>query len=132
VAIKYFAIPQLYVTAVIQNEKYQSCIDACNACYEACGYCVSNCCLHADDIKSMTKCIQLCRDCADICVLSSQYMSRDSEFSSKICGQCADICEACASDVINLTWICVSNVQKYVAHVMKNAVKCLDHIRDMY
>ena len=46
----------------------------------------------------MTKRIQLCRDCADICVLSSHYMSRDSEFSSKICGQCADICEACASE----------------------------------
>ena len=36
------------------------------------------------------------RDCADIYVLSSQYMSRNSEFSNKICGQCADICEACA------------------------------------
>ena len=23
-------------------------------------------------------------------------MSRNSEFSNKICGQCADICEACA------------------------------------
>ena len=96
--IKYFAIHQVYVTTVLQNEKYQSYIDACNACFEACEYCVINCCLHADDIKSMTKCIQFCRDCADICVLSSQYTSRDSEFSTKICAQCADICEACASE----------------------------------
>jgi hypothetical protein len=33
---------------------------------------------------------------AQIYVLSSQYMSRNSEFSNKICGQCADIYEACA------------------------------------
>ena len=29
-------------------------------------------------------------------------------------------------NVINLTWICVSNVQKYVAHVLKNVAKCHD------
>jgi hypothetical protein len=46
----------------------------------------------------MVRCIQLCRDSADICVLSSQYMSRDSEFSKKLCGHCADICEACAAE----------------------------------
>jgi hypothetical protein len=44
----------------------------------------------------MVRCIQLCRDCADICVLASQFMSRNSEFSNKMCGQCADICEVCA------------------------------------
>ena len=43
----------------------------------------------------MVKCIQLCRDCADICILSLQYMSRNNEFSNKICGQCADIYESC-------------------------------------
>ena len=62
------------MATLLQNKKYQSCIDASNTCFEACEYCVSECCLHADDIKSMVKCIQLCRDCADICVLSSQYM----------------------------------------------------------
>ena len=84
------------MATVLQNKKYQSCIDASNACFEACEYCVSECCLRADDVKGMVKCTQLCRDCADICVLSSQYMSRNSEFSYKICGQCADICDACA------------------------------------
>lgn len=49
------------------------------------------------DVK-MGRCIRLCLDCADMCVLCSQYMSRDSEFSKKIGGQCADICDACAAE----------------------------------
>jgi hypothetical protein len=43
------------MATVLQNKKYQSCIDACNACFEACEYCVSECCLHADDVKSMVR-----------------------------------------------------------------------------
>lgn len=111
------------MATVLQNKKYQSCIDASNACFEACEYCVSECCLRADDVKGMVKCTQLCRDCADICVLSSQYMSRSSEFSYKICVQCADICDACAIECDNLTWICVNNAPKYVVLVLRSVVK---------
>jgi len=44
----------------------------------------------------MSKCIQLCHDCADICVIASQFMSRDSEYAKQICNVCADIIDACA------------------------------------
>ena len=60
-------------------------------------------------------------------------MSRDSEFSSKICGQCADICEACASERDKFDM----DMSKQCAKVCrtcdgKNVVRCLDHIHDMY
>jgi hypothetical protein len=43
----------------------------------------------------MSKCIQLCHDCADICVTASRFMSRDSEYAKQICNVCADVCDAC-------------------------------------
>jgi hypothetical protein len=84
--------------AVLRNEKYQNCIDACNNCVESCEYCITSCCLAMDDIKPMIRCTQLCRDCADICSLTSQQLSRDSEFVKKLYATCADICDACAAE----------------------------------
>jgi hypothetical protein len=82
---------------VLQNAKYQSCIDACNACAEACEYCAT-CDLREKDVKKMASCAQLNRDCANICWTASQFMSRDSEYSKQLCNICADICDACEQE----------------------------------
>lgn len=72
------------MSANLQNQKYQTCIDACNICFEACEFCATSC-LREEDVKMMVKCIQLCRDCATICVTTSQVMSRDSDYVIQIC-----------------------------------------------
>lgn len=82
---------------ILQNEKYQSCIDACMACAESCEFCAT-CCIREDNIKPMVRCIQLDRDCANICITAAAFMSRDSEHIKEICNACADICEACAQE----------------------------------
>jgi len=46
------------------------------------------------EMKGMAECIQLCRDCADICVVNAQLMARGGEFH--ICDKCAEICKRCA------------------------------------
>jgi len=50
------------------------------------------------DMRGMSKCIELCRDCADICLLDAQLMSRNSPFHIQSCALCADVCEACATE----------------------------------
>ena len=82
---------------VLQNQKYQACIDACNDCFESCEYCATSD-LHEQDVKSLTRCIQLNRDCANICTTASQFMSRNSEYSKKICIICAELSDACADE----------------------------------
>ncbi len=37
----------------IQNQKYQTCIDACNDCFEACEACATEC-VREQDVKVMT------------------------------------------------------------------------------
>ena len=81
------------MATLLQNKKYQSCIDASNTCFEACEYCVSECCLHADDIKSMVNVFNFVVT-AQIYVFYLHNISY--RVSNKICGQCADICESCA------------------------------------
>ena len=50
------------------------------------------------EVRKMVRCIQLDIDCADICVLTSHYLSRSREFASSIAKQCALICDACAEE----------------------------------
>ena len=82
---------------VIQNQKYQTCIDTCNDCMEACEACVTEC-LREQNVNAMTKCIQLCRECAEICVTSSKLMSMDSSHVKGVLGLCIDICDACSQE----------------------------------
>jgi len=69
-------------------------MDACFDCAESCEYCT--CCLREQDVKMLTRCIQLNRECATVCLSASAFMSRDSEHLKQICNKCADVCEACA------------------------------------
>jgi hypothetical protein len=63
-------------TEVLQNAKYQSCIDACNRCAESCEFCATSC-LREQDVKMLERCIQLDRECASICYTGSKVISMD-------------------------------------------------------
>src|SRR5690625_2152821 len=83
------------------HEKYQSCIDACYACATACDHCAVSF-LDEQDVKSMTQCIKLDLDCAEVCRVAASYMARGGQFSKTICRLCAEICQACADDCAHL------------------------------
>ena len=55
-------------------------------------------CLREEDVKAMARCIELDRDCADICSLAAVLMSRDSELAKEFCALCAKVCRACAEE----------------------------------
>ena len=46
----------------------------------------------------MARCIELDRDCADLCALAVRLMSRGSDFAARLCAVCAEVCEACACE----------------------------------
>lgn len=53
---------------------YQSCIDACLKCASICNHCASSC-TQEENVKMMSRCIQLDMECAAICYSSAQLMS---------------------------------------------------------
>ena len=82
--------------SLLQN-KNQRLIEVLNDCVEACNSCSTQS-LREKDVGMLTRCIQLDRDCADICSLTSEYFSRESEFAAALAKQCAVICDTCAQE----------------------------------
>ena len=81
----------------MSHEKFQSCIDACLECAMECEHC-STACLQEDDVKMMAKCIQLERDCIDICITTAKLLARGSQHGMHLMAECAEICDACADE----------------------------------
>lgn len=79
------------------HDRMKSCIDACNSCAEACDHCAAAC-LKEKDVRMLARCISLDIDCAGVCRLAVNYLSRESECTSTICEACADVCDACAQE----------------------------------
>jgi hypothetical protein len=71
-------------------QELNACAAACNVCYNAC--------LNEEDVDMMTRCIELDRECADICQLTASILARDSENADKYLKFCADICDICAGE----------------------------------
>lgn len=69
-------------------------IEACVRCAYTCEIC-AEACLGVSNVTAMAECIRLDRDCAEICWLASEYMSRNSHFAADLCRVCAEICDAC-------------------------------------
>jgi len=76
---------------------YKTCIEACLRCAAICNHCASSC-LQEEDVKMMTRCIQLDMECAALCYAAAQVMSIGGENAEEICKICADGCFACAEE----------------------------------
>ena len=75
----------------------QSLLNALHACIAACEHCATAC-LGEQDVKMMARCIQLDRDCADICALTARFVARGSEHAAHLLKECAEICKACGDE----------------------------------
>jgi hypothetical protein len=75
----------------------QRCMDACERCALECERCATAS-LHDHDLAVLASCIELCRDCADVCVLAARMMSRGSTSARVACRACLEICATCARE----------------------------------
>ena len=96
-----------------------------NACATLCNICFSAC-LNEEDVSIFARCIELDRECADICQLTASVFARDSENADKFLKLCAEICEACADE-------CEKHEQEHCqkcAHVCRTCTEmCLEPSR---
>lgn len=79
-----------------QNDQMAECIDNCSEAAQACEWCATECIRMGDE--EMSRCIELCRDVADLTTLHARMMARDSDYSSDLAATCADLCEECADE----------------------------------
>ncbi len=79
------------------NHKHSELIQMLNDCVAACEAC-SVACLEEPDL--MSRCIELDRDCADICALGARLLQRNSEISHIYLAICEEACRECADECV--------------------------------
>jgi len=66
-------------------------------CAFTCEQCAAAC-LNEENTMMFARCIELDRDCADICMLASRLVVRDSEITPEFLGVCESMCRTCAEE----------------------------------
>jgi hypothetical protein len=79
------------------HEQYSTCIEACNECAIDCEHCAVAC-LEEPNVSTLGRCIRLDLDCASICRVAAELMSRGSEAAVDVCRLTAQICRMCAEE----------------------------------
>ena len=77
------------------------CIEQCYSCAQTCTSC-ADACLAEDMVKSLTQCIRLNLDCADVCNITGRLATRhtgsDQEMIRRMLHTCAAACRLCAGE----------------------------------
>ena len=81
----------------MEFEKNDNIVQSLLDCAMACEYC-AYACLQEPDMKKMSHCIALDRDCADICTLAARMIRRNSAIAMQILLLCEEACRACAAE----------------------------------
>lgn len=102
---------------------YKTSIDACLQCASICNHCASSC-TQEEDVKMMSRCIQLDMECAAICYAAAQLMSLGSDKAKNLCGICATICEACGNE-------CGKHQTEHCQECSKACKQCAEGCRKM-
>jgi len=71
-------------------KELNACTALCNICFEVC--------LNTDDVTYLARCIELTRECAEVCQMASSMIARDSENIDKYLRLSAEIAETCANE----------------------------------
>ena len=95
-------------------EMYQECATSCESCATAC--------LNEADVKSLVACVQMNRDCADMCGLCARLMARDSAHAAKACALSAAFCQACADE-------CAKHESAHCKQCAEACQKCADEFK---
>ena len=100
-----------------QNSEMQTCIQNCLECHAICLNMLSNHCLEAGGKHVEQKHFKLMMDCAQICMVSADFMLRQSDHHKHICAECVEICTACADscDAIGDMETCAAACRKCAA-----------------
>jgi len=75
------------------------CAKACAHCALECESCARHCTLKlAAGEKNHAKSLQLCLDCADLCVTAGKVVARKGPTAKMVCKACAEVCDTCAAE----------------------------------
>jgi hypothetical protein len=88
-------------SAAVDASTLMECMEACFDCAQSCTAC-ADACLGEDDPKSLSRCIRLNLDCADVCDATGHIVSRQTAFEPETARAalqaCAEECSVCGQE----------------------------------
>jgi hypothetical protein len=103
------------------NELIQQLID----CAFACENCASSCLDELMNVSIMARCIELDRDCAEICLQAAKLLKRDSEISHHFLSVCGEMCRLCGEE-------CAKYEHDHCKKCAEECMKCADACNAVY
>src|SRR5262245_45631553 len=91
------------------------CALACEACGAAC--------LNEDNVTMMARCIELDRDCAELCMQGVKLFLRDSELAPSFLTVCEEACRMCADE-------CSKHEYDHCQHCADACERCAEACRE--
>jgi len=79
------------------KSEHQELLQQLTDCALTCEAC-ANACLNEENVNMMARCIELDRDCADLCFQAARLIQRESEILEDYLSMCARICRLCAEE----------------------------------
>ncbi len=79
----------------MRQEKYQSCISICLESATVCNLAAFEC-MKELEVKLLSRCVQLQRECAEMCLSTARILTLGSAHARDVCIVCADYCMRCA------------------------------------
>ncbi|MGG3572387.1 four-helix bundle copper-binding protein [Bacillus gobiensis] len=105
------------------HEQYQKLLQTLHECMTECNHCF-DACLKEEDMKMMSECIRLDRECAEICGYLEQAISRGTPFVSELASVCAAVCDACGSE-------CKKHDYDHCQKCAETCFKCAEHCKEV-
>jgi len=106
------------------GQNFKECINACLSNVAACQHCATEC-LKEDDIKMLSLCIAITRECALVCSANAQLLAIDGDNAMMLCGECATLCEVCAKQ-------CERNSDlEYCSQCARACYRCAEECRSL-
>jgi hypothetical protein len=87
-------------------------------CTITCENCAASC-LDEDNVTPMAHCIELDRDCADVCSLAANLLIRASEYSHEFLAFCEKVCRTCAEE-------CSKHEHEHCKKCAAECIKCAE------
>jgi hypothetical protein len=95
------------------NRQHEGCLRACNEAAAASLQCAMAC-IAEPNTASMSRCIALSLEAAEVCRLAAASIARNGAHLSAICALCAAVCQSCADE-------CAKHA---VSHCQDSAAAC--------
>lgn len=107
------------------DEEMQRCIQLCHDCHARCISMINHCLALGGRYVAPAH-IRLLMDCAQMCMITADFMARESSLHGRTCSLCAELCRSCAESCMRVAGD--DQTVKQCAELCRRCAESCDHM----